>query len=154
MCKKQNRFPLWTILLFILCISCTSHGQGLPRTWTDDMVLKASYGGGMLDYSAKLEIKKTGSFLETRREGKPKRMELHFTQAQLDSLLTVLRENKFDQIETRPTMIYDKGTTSYLLTWDKGSAGISDGATMAVEEKWRNQFYAIRAFIYSMSGFN
>lgn len=142
--------PLLPILLLLTSFLTACSQSSLPDQWTDDMVLKVTYGGGMPDYSSTMEIKAGACYFESRSEGKLRRTEFTCTRQELNGLLATLKKNRFDQVGMEVTMVYDKGTTSSTLSWGQHSYNISDGATMQVAEKWEKEYQAIQGAIYSL----
>lgn len=146
--KKMTISAIILCLFFLSCNGLFSQSK-LPETWPADMVLKISYGGGMRYYSTETVIGLSGSYNLVNNEGKELKTELHFSQEQLNQLLQLLRKNKFDQLHSvqRPGIVYDMGTSTTLLTWAGGSAGVSIGASTMLPSKYNNQYTAVQSAI-------
>lgn len=146
----QNKFPV-IILLIITIISFTSCASQskLPDTWQPGMVLTITYSGGMRYYSSEIAIKETGSYRLINEEGKSTRDTLTFTKKELDDLIRLLKNKRFDQIDSdmRPGIVYDMGTTSTILQWGDNTEGITISATQNILKKDQDNYDAIRIYI-------
>lgn len=134
-------------LLFSSCFSQSS----LPDTWQPGMKLTMTYGGGMRYYSSITVIQEEGSYEKVIDEGKETVTELHFTKAQLNELMRVLKANRFDKIKSdmRAGIVYDMGTSSTQLEWGNKIYGFSMGATQEIAAADQKKYQAITSYLYT-----
>lgn len=144
---KQISIP--GVLLLFYFVSCKQlfAQSALPETWTDDMELKITYGGGMRYYSSELVIRANGAYSLVNEEGRIRRTELNFSRRELNELLQVLREQAFDQLKSEPRkgIIYDKGTTTTQLSWNQQVSGVSIGSSTFLPDRFNARYQAVRA---------
>jgi len=149
--KPILRFLFTGMFLLSLLSSClqSSSQSVLPDTWPDDMVLKMTYGGGMRYYSSTIEIKSNGAYQLINDQGNEIRTPLSFTQQELNDLLSFLKARQFELIKSdmRAGIIYDKGTTSTLLSWNKRVLGYSDGSSTTIAEEYKKQYYEVQNYL-------
>ncbi len=152
--KAITRFLFTGFLLLSFLASClhSSSQNILPATWQDDMVLKMTYGGGMRYYSSTIEIKRNGAYQLINDQGMETRTPLSFTQQELDDLLMFLKQQEFDKIKSdmRAGIIYDKGTTSTILSWNKRVLGYSDGSSTTIAEEYKKQYYEVQNYLQKL----
>lgn len=146
--KRTAALLPFLFLLITFLPACSQ--SSLPDEWQDDMVIKVTYGGGMRDYSSTLEIKTGTCYFESRSEGLVQKKEFTCTRQELNELLATLKKNRFDHLKMEVTMVYDKGTTSTMLSWGQQSVTVSDGATLQVADPSEKEYQAIQAAIYHL----
>ena len=147
---RRNQLNSSLLLFFTIFItaSCTAQGV-IPDKWTPEMRFKYTYGGGMTDYSKTIELRETGSYILVRTQGKEIKANLQLTIDQLNDFLKFLVKNNFGKMKSEPRegVVYDMGTTEYLLSWKGGAHGVSHGASTEISEKYRNHFSAIGNYL-------
>lgn len=125
------------------------HGQELPASWQPGMTITMTYGGGMAPYTDTVFISDGGCYFAARSQGKLTRHLFSLDKNELDSLAQFLRRRNFDKIDegARPVLTYDKGSTSILLQWDNHFVGAGTSASMDLEDKQREDFYAVANYL-------
>lgn len=137
------------MLLLFFFVSCKQlfAQSAIPETWTDEMELKITYGGGMRYYSSELVIRANGAYSLVNEEGRIRRTELKFSRRELNELLQVLREQAFDQLKSEPRkgIVYDMGTTTTQLSWNQQVSGVSIGSSTFLPDRFNARYQAVRA---------
>lgn len=142
-----------TIILIGIAVLATGNGfaQKMLKEWKHDMKLESSYGGGMSQFSYKLQINDSISYMDVIDEKGAKHIERKFTQQELNDILAFLAKNNFDKIESEHAgFAHDKGSESVMLKWDYEVIGASEGADMSIVEKYRDNFNVITAYIQGL----
>ena len=87
------------IVLTAIAIGLTinSHGQKIPAAWKPGMKLEASYSGGMTQYSYKIVISDSVSYMNVVNEKGAKHYDRKFTQPELNDILAFLAQAEFDK---------------------------------------------------------
>lgn len=125
-----------------------SLGQTVPQTWKHGMKLESQYGGGMSQYSYKLQINDSISYLDVISEKGAKHLQRKFTQQELNDILIFLAKNNFDKIKSEDTgPTYDKGSESIILTWDHEVIGASESSSVRVIDEYRDDFNIIQEYL-------
>lgn len=144
---------LSVIAVLVYCCSCTAQGI-LPTTWKPGTILTITYSGGMMPQSDTTLISADGSYHSTyfMQKDSIEKRNYHLTQADLDGLMKVLKENRFEQIRTkqRNGIVYDMGTTTITLSWEGKSHSVSIGATEEVMKSQSGRLSNITGFVYEL----
>lgn len=144
---KQVSIPGVLLLFFFVSCKQLFAQSAIPETWTDEMELKITYGGGMRYYSSELVIRANGAYSLVNEEGRIRRTELKFSRRELNELLQVLREQAFDQLKSEPRkgIVYDMGTTTTQLSWNQQVSGVSIGSSTFLPDRFNARYQAVRA---------
>ncbi|MCX6317323.1 MAG: hypothetical protein NTW29_08530 [Bacteroidetes bacterium] len=149
--KRFLVFPTAGIFVITLLFAGTSlRGQNpWPDSWPAGMELRLTYGGGMRYYSSETVIRADSSYSLVNDGGREIRTALHFSQAQLDQLLSTLKDRGFYAMQSkpRPGIVYDMGTTSLRLSWNNKNWGVSIGASTELPDQYHAAYQAIRNHI-------
>jgi hypothetical protein len=148
--KKIRTFlQLSFFTLGVALFTADSHGQSIPASWQTGMTITMTYGGGMTPYTDTVFISDSGCYFAARTQGKLTKHVFILTKNELDSLAQFLRRRNFDKISegARPVLTYDKGSTSILLQWDDHFVGAGTSASMDLEDKQQEDFYAVSNYL-------
>ena len=127
-----------------------SESDRLPETRPADFVLTSHVDGGMSSHRSDLFISKDSCYLKDDNRGVVTLKKFTLTQYALDSLYVVLKENKFDEIQsTLDTLTLDRGGVEVSVSWDQGQRGVTadDAGQMFVNDKWAKQWGAVLRYL-------
>ena len=115
------KIPLFLLLVFCtLFLSVSVRGQDtLPTAWQSNMRLISTSCCGMLPGYDSLVISLEKSYYVNTHGKKFIRKVYHFSHAQLNDLLVVLRQKHFGTVvcETGTVLVLDKESSSFQLIW-------------------------------------
>ncbi len=149
--KTNSLLSVFAVLVY--CCSCSAQST-LPSTWKPGTVLTITNAGGMMPQSDTTRISVEESYHSTyfMQKDSVEKTSYHLSQSDLDALMKVLKENRFEQIRTkqRNGIVYDMGTTTITLNWEGKSHSVSIGATEEVLQSQSGRFSKITGFVYEL----
>ena len=144
----------FVLVVFVMVRSIACLGQTeIPKIWKHSMKLESSYQGGMTQYSYKLVINDSVSYMDVISEKGPKHYERRFTQQELDDLLAFLTKNNFHKIESEDTgPTSDKASESVILQWDSNVIGASESDSVSIIDAYSDNFNTILEYVKALFG--
>lgn len=125
-----------------LCAKSTDKSP-LPDSRPDDIVFSYSLNGGMLYYSENIFISKDSCYYKINDGGAVSRVNFKLTNAEIDKLYMVFKENDFDEIDTYEEKVYDRGGESISLSWKPGKhTQVSNSGMSFIKESWHKEWNA------------
>ncbi len=154
----KKYFPLLLIALSYACSPKTEsiaypESDKLPETRPADLVVTSHMDGGMLNHRIDLFISKDSCFYKEDDQGEVTLKKFTLTDEKLDELYRVLKENKFDQIESSvDTLTLDRGGMSIDIYWEHSQKGVSadDSGQSFIKEEWGHQYGAVLRYLDSL----
>lgn len=134
-------------ILFIssgfICAKSTGDGSPLPNSRPDDIRFSYSQSGGMMYYSENIYISKDSCFYKINDGGAVTRVDFKLTDAELDKLYAVFKDNDFDEIDSYEEKVYDRGGESISLSWKPGKqTSVSNSGMNFIKESWHKEWNA------------
>lgn len=134
-----------TAFVFSGFICAKNSGSGknspLPDTRPDDIVFSYSQSGGMLYYSENIFISKDSCYYKINDGGAVSQVNFKLTNAEIDKLYMVFKENDFDEIDTYEEKVYDRGGESISLSWKPGKhTQVSNSGISFIKESWHKEW--------------
>lgn len=139
-------------LLFLTAWSCKSSRAGdFPEERPAEFHLVYNDSAGMLYYFKELQIdasagQTTGSYTVTY-QGEVSSVPVALTDDELDAIYCVLRENRFDDIETREEETLDRGGVSISIGIRERSLTVMNSGFFFIEDDWAAEWAAITGAI-------
>ena len=143
---KKNMNSISIIFAFVTFLSagysCTgkvpaAKNDPLPDSMPQDIAFQYVLSGGMLYYSESIYISKDSCYLEINDEGKISKTYFNLSNDEINSLYKTFKDNEFDRISTRETMIYDRGGVDISLYWENGKhINVSNSGLSFVDKSW------------------
>jgi hypothetical protein len=122
------------IVLFINASKCSVSSSSIPDHWENNMRISYFRGGGMVNESESINVYNDSVIHVKSQNGLELKAVYTFTKAELDELIHVFHENKFESIQSVKTgMVYDKPGTSIQLCIGTKCYEKGDGATETFE---------------------
>ena len=115
----------------------------LPDARPADFEIAYSKGGGMVPYGDGLRLSAAGGTYTLFNHGIQIRVDFAVRPDDLDRFYRLLKENRFDRIETENQKVYDRGGTSLQVTAAGQVYNVADSGMSFVKEPWRKQFDAV-----------
>lgn len=136
-------------ILFIssgfICAKSIGSGDGspLPNTRPDDIQFSYSQSGGMMYYSENIFISKDSCYYKINDGGAVTRVNFKLSDAEIDKLYVLFRDNSFDEIESYEEKVYDRGGESISLSWKPGKqTSVSNSGMNFIKESWHKEWNA------------
>ena len=115
----------------------------LPDARPADFEIAYSEGGGMVPYGDGLRLSAAGGTYTLFNHGIQIRVDFAVRPEDLDRFYQLLKENRFDRIETEQQKVHDRGGTSLQVTAAGQVYNVADSGMSFVKEPWRKQFAAV-----------
>ena len=128
-----------------ICAKSIGSGDGstLPDTRPDDIQFSYSQNGGMMYYSENIFISKDSCYYEINDGGAVTRVNFKLSDAEIDKLYVLFKDNSFDEIDSYEEKVYDRGGESISLSWKPGKrTSVSNSGMNFIKESWHKEWNA------------
>ncbi|CAN5220634.1 hypothetical protein BH09BAC3_BH09BAC3_26610 [soil metagenome] len=151
----KKYIPVVIVLLAYACSPKTETMPGaesdrLPEKRPTDFTLNSHMDGGMSNHRSDLFISRDSCYFKDDDHGNVTWKKFSLSDAALDSLYSVLKENKFDQIvSTLDTLTLDRGGMDVYVYWEGGQRGVTanDSGQMFIKEESSKQWGAVLRYL-------
>jgi hypothetical protein len=133
------------LLSFVVFLgSCAAApASPLPDARPADFEIAYNRGGGMVPYGEGLRLSASGGTYSLFNHGIQLEIAFAVKPDDLDRLYRLVKENRFDAIQTEQQKVYDRGGTSLQVTAAGRVYNVADSGMSFVKEPWRKQFAAV-----------
>lgn len=138
----------YLILLLLWLTACNS--SQLPESRPEPFSLHFTSDGGMLPLSEQLQLSERESYYDYFYSGVHVRIHFDMDVATLDGLYQTVRDNRFDQIESREELVYDRGGESVAIQFDSEFYQVSNAGVRFVKSAWTAEWGNVLAAIYQL----
>ncbi|MBL7700670.1 MAG: hypothetical protein JNM14_00350 [Ferruginibacter sp.] len=142
------------ILIVLLIAGCNlSAQQNLPQVRPADFKLTYHFDGGMSYHFEDIIISKDSCVYRLNERGHIITRKFFISEAGLDSLYTILKQNRFTEIEYRNEgMVYDRGGKSIEVSWNNNKEWrkVSDAQSHFVKDGWKQQWLLICRYVINL----
>lgn len=142
---------LYVCFLLLTNLNFDAYNQNIPwpEKWTSDVSLTINYSCSLQVDSKAIFISAESSYVEEQVEGKPKqKITLSFNAAELQELLSVLKENNVVGIKTNSSKATSADTEIISLNFSvAGKNYIKYGGTELLQGKSKEHFYSVLNYV-------
>ena len=105
-----------------ICAKSVGSGDGspLPDKRPEDIRFHYTVSGGMMYYMEDIFISKDSCYYKINDGGSVTRVNFKLSDAEIDKLYVLFRDNSFDEIDSYEEKVYDRGGESISLSWKPG----------------------------------
>ncbi len=136
-------FNISFIFSGFICAKSIGDNSPLPDNRPDDLRLNYSVDGGMLYYSESIFISKDSCYYNINDGGAISRVNFNLTNAELDKLYMVFKENNFDEIDSYEQKVYDRGGKNISLSWSAGKqTAVNNSGMTFIKDSWHKEWNA------------
>ena len=137
------------LILLLLGLTACNKSQ-LPEARPEQFTLHFTSGGGMTPLSEQLQLSESDSFYGYFYSGVNVQIHFEVDGAGLDGLYQTVRDNRFDQIESREELVYDRGGESVTIQFGSESYQVADAGIRFVKSAWADEWGNVLAAIYQV----
>lgn len=121
------------------------------KEWPVDLIITGYHGGGMMDESTGIELRKDSGVVNIRVDGNENRYVFTPGMQELNELIVYFNNHHFDQIEEEKTgdIIYDAPSTSLSVSYGRKNISLSEGSTTSTKAHTTGDFAACYQYLVS-----
>ncbi|HMQ99777.1 MAG TPA: hypothetical protein PKE39_12200 [Ignavibacteria bacterium] len=136
-------FNIAFIFSGFICAKSSGDSSPLPDKRPDDIRFSYSQNGGMLYYSENIFISKDSCYYKINDGGSVTRVDFRLSDAELDKLYEIFKDNDFDEIDSYEEKVYDRGGESISLNWKPGKhSSVSNSGMNFIKDSWQKEWSA------------
>ena len=141
----------FTYLFILLLVTAGCSTDKLPEQRPDDLVIKYTEDGGMVDKSKTIYLSKDSSYVTDRNYGAENKTYILTSKADMDNLYKVLKDNNFEHIDVREEEVHDRGGSTVSVSFGGETITKSNSGLSFVEDSWQIQYDEVTGAIRKLA---